>query len=201
MLLNELESLFVRAFADPGVRPAFYHLLMRSEVIVFSARGEPPPSIVAFPRDDGGQVVPIFTSENALLLNETVILNDPSAPCISWVPVRTVLDRARGMHLHINPKSQLNRGFTPEEIAWLLEQVQAREPMSRSQPIDPAMQRLLDACDEDTREFALHGFRSVDWFDKPLDMFRGVTPRQLVEQGREKNLADYLISIKSGPLG
>jgi hypothetical protein len=118
--LNELETLFVRAFTDPEVRPAFYRLLMHSDVLVFSIPGEPSPSIVALPREGGGQVVPIFTSENALLLNETMTLDDPHAPCVSSVPVRTVMEMARGMYLHINPKSSLNRRFTPDEIAWLL---------------------------------------------------------------------------------
>lgn len=117
---NELETLFVRAFTNPATRPAFYLLLMRSEVLVFSVHGDPPPSIVAFPRDGGGLVVPIFTSENALLHDETMALDDPHAPCVSWVSFRTVLERVRGLYLHINPRSQFNRSFRPEEVAWLL---------------------------------------------------------------------------------
>jgi catechol 2,3-dioxygenase-like lactoylglutathione lyase family enzyme len=87
---------------------------------VFSVHGDPPPSIVAFPRDGEGFVVPIFTSENALLHDKTMALDAPHSPCVSWVPFRSALERAQGQYVHINPGSQFNRSFRPEQIAWLL---------------------------------------------------------------------------------
>lgn len=122
MKVNELEALFARAFQDPTVRPAFYRLLMRSEVLVLTADESrvQTPSIIVFPRDQGGEVVPVFTSENTLRLDSTMPLDDPHAPRVSWMSMRAVMEVTRGRYIYLNPRCVISREFTPEQIAWLL---------------------------------------------------------------------------------
>lgn len=39
------------------------------------------------------------------------------------------------------------------------------------------------------------------WLDHPLSTFHGSTPRQLIDEGRAKDVLSYLASIDSGFLG
>ena len=43
--------------------------------------------------------------------------------------------------------------------------------------------------------------RFLAWFEEPLETFKGLTPRQLVERGRANDVATYLISIRDGFIG
>ncbi|WP_158621179.1 SseB family protein [Dyella dinghuensis] len=122
MELNELERLFVQAFLDQGIRPAFYHLLMQSDVCVITAaplRSE-LPEIVSFRRDDGAVVVPFFTSLNALALNDHRGAEDFCVPPVTRMHTRTLLERVSGHYLHINPGSAFNLEVAPEHVASLL---------------------------------------------------------------------------------
>jgi SseB protein N-terminal domain len=119
---SDLETLFIGAFTNPGLRPSFYRLLMHSDLWVLTADqpGTPSPSIVSFIRDDGAQVVPCFTSEGALGLNEPVPLSGYAPPRAVRIPSRTLMQMTQGLYLHLNPRSDFSRDFTPEEIGWLL---------------------------------------------------------------------------------
>ena len=148
MELNELERLFVRAFNDPGSRPAFYRLLMHSDVWVITT--DPLRSelrdIVSFRRDDDELVVPFFTSPNALALNDHKDLNSSGSPPVTRMPARALMEWTRGQCLHINPGSTFNREFTPEQIAYLLKDETihngTRTPNIPSEGVDIQLKKL-----------------------------------------------------------
>jgi hypothetical protein len=64
------------------------------------------------------------------------------------------------------------------------------------------LQRLLAALDTEAREDAKASPHFIQWFDHvPLQAFRGMTARQVVEQGRVTDLARYVISTQQGFVG
>jgi hypothetical protein len=64
------------------------------------------------------------------------------------------------------------------------------------------LQRLLAALDTEAREDAKASPHFIQWFDHaPLQPFRGMTARQVVEQGRAADLARYVISTQQGFVG
>lgn len=142
MASDALEALFVRAFAEPALRPAFLRLLMRSELLALTAlqRGERDRSIVAYRRHDGALAVPAFTSDQAHSVSESLSLPGIGAPVTIWIATRVLMASTRGMHIHINPGGTFSRNFSPDEIAWLLSQ----EPLQFGTPDPLVLAKSMD---------------------------------------------------------
>lgn len=64
------------------------------------------------------------------------------------------------------------------------------------------LQRLLAVLGVEARQDAKASPHFIHWFDHvPLPAFRGMTARQVVEQGRAADLAKYVTSIQQGFVG
>jgi len=115
---STLEFALERATDDPGARPAFYQLLMASHVfaLVDARPGAEawPSSLIAWVRDDNIHVIPFFSSVSTL-----PPARQPGLGVVR-MPVRSLLEATRGMHLHLNPRSAFGREFTPDEITSLM---------------------------------------------------------------------------------
>jgi hypothetical protein len=119
---EDLEALFVQAFTDPGVRPAFYRALLAGHLWVFVVPSFDPSnaSIVSYIRSDGAQVVPCFTSKSATSLYGSIDAGSVRDPKVSCMPSRALMERTKGLYLHFNPRSEMSRDFSPGEIDMLL---------------------------------------------------------------------------------
>lgn len=120
-----LEAALRAAADDPGQRPAFYRLLLASMVYVIGDGGKGAQarrlgrderlSIRHWRTEDGGAVVPFFTSLAAL----QCVLNQESAYLA--LPARELFALTRGANLVLDPRSDHARDFRAAEIADLLE--------------------------------------------------------------------------------
>jgi hypothetical protein len=121
---NELETLFIRAFSEPALRPAFLRLLMRSEVLALTVLqpDEFNRAIVTYRRGDGALAVPVFTSEQAHAMSGSGALSDVEMPILTLITTRELMNLMNGYHVHLNPGGTFSRNFSPEEVAWLLNQ-------------------------------------------------------------------------------
>ncbi|RUL65804.1 hypothetical protein EKH79_03575 [Dyella dinghuensis] len=64
------------------------------------------------------------------------------------------------------------------------------------------LQRLLRTLDEETRLDLEAMPRFIRWFDhERLSSFGGLTARQLVQDGRENDVARYLATVLKGFIG
>jgi hypothetical protein len=142
---NELDTLFSRAFEEPGIRPAFYRLLMHSDVLVLTVDrlANQPPAFVTFLRDDGAQVVPVFTSEKALSREAPTVGH--AEPKITLMAMRRVMELTRGLHLHINPHSPFSRDFSPAEVASLLKDETVHAGMRTPETLSAGIEIQLKA--------------------------------------------------------
>ena len=121
---SELETLFVRAFSEPALRPAFLRLLMRSEVLALTVLqpDEFNRAIVTYRRKDGALAVPVFTSEQAHAMSGSEALSNIEMPVATSIMTRDLMTSMHGYHVHLNPGGTFSRNFSPEEAAWLLNQ-------------------------------------------------------------------------------
>ena len=118
---NKLERLLRQAANEPAHRPEFYRVLLDSMVCVLGFEGEDDDeddgllSIQNWEREDGINVIPFFTSLNAL---EEVIEGEQS---YLEMPVKTLFEITLGATLVLNPSSEYSKDFMPEEVNSLLE--------------------------------------------------------------------------------
>lgn len=122
---NALEAALRRAAAEPGDRPAFYRLLLDSQVYVLGqseSGGEGVHTLQAggrisienWTRQDGSPVIPFFSSVEALqraIAQESRYLG---------LPARSLFEMTRGATLVLDPKSEFGKEFVPGEIDALL---------------------------------------------------------------------------------
>lgn len=122
MAIDNLDVALLRAAADPGARPAFYELLMRSEIfaLVAPSTEAAQPSFVSKTHEDGTQTISIFTSQDALV--RAIGASHPPASMLSAVKMhaRELMEITQGAHLQLNPQSTYGCSFTPKDIASLL---------------------------------------------------------------------------------
>jgi len=124
---NVLEIALELAASEPAHRPEFYRLLLESTIFILgsSASGEMEEGPVTLKantqiqltnwvRPDGSSVVPFFTSLRAL---QQAITSDETYLAL---PARTFFQITRGAELILNPRSEVGKEFTPDEVESLL---------------------------------------------------------------------------------
>jgi hypothetical protein len=118
---NPLDDALARAAADPGARPAFYRLLLESEVYVIGQADAPEDidpeagmQIAQFAKQDGTRFIPFFSSQDAM----QPLLDAETRPVA--LPVRQLFRITRGNTLVLNPTSAPGKEFLPAEIEALL---------------------------------------------------------------------------------
>ncbi len=124
---NRLEEMLRLAVADPGHRPEFYRVFLESKVFVIASHlgsaGATGPvrleagerlSILSWRQSDGATFIPIFSSLE--LLKEAL---DHPAGYVA-IGARDLMEAARGTRLVLNPRSDIGKGFPPEEVEMLL---------------------------------------------------------------------------------
>lgn len=119
---TRLEAALQQAAENPASRPAFYRLLLDSEVFVCGVRGDAPSedgqqtlSLRMWPGDDGAPSLPFFTRLD-LLQNTIHEQNDAVS-----LNARLLFEMTSGATLFLNPAEDFGKEFTPQEIATLLE--------------------------------------------------------------------------------
>jgi hypothetical protein len=124
---NPLERALRIAADEPATRPAFYRLLIESEVFVIGGTpsADPPGgrrtldvgekiNIQNWQRSDGPPVIPFFTSVVALQR----AITEPAG--YLGLPARSLFELTRGATLVLNPKLPCGKEFFPNEIEALL---------------------------------------------------------------------------------
>jgi len=122
---NSLEMALARAAAEPATRPAFYRLLLESEVYVIGHTDVPGDgnttipaganlSIVNWEKKDGKPFIPFFSSLEAL---QRVLKAEARFVAM---PARNLFETTRGATLILNPALSHGKEFFPAEIDALL---------------------------------------------------------------------------------
>ncbi|HAT30676.1 MAG TPA: enhanced serine sensitivity protein SseB [Janthinobacterium sp.] len=118
---NHLEHALRMAADDPDLRADFYLALLAADVYIIGEAetleaGE-QISIQSWMRQDGGSVIPFFTSLAALRR----ALSPDDADCgYLLLSARALFEVTRGTALVLNPKSDYGKEFPADEIAALL---------------------------------------------------------------------------------
>lgn len=123
MKLNNLEDALASATKEPGLRPAFYKLLMQSSVLILMAQGsdQEQSEMFTWMTDQGEQVAPCFTSPSAIKRFPPIILSpNIGKVTVFRIPVRTLMKQTTGLHFHLNPESEYDLFIYPEDVAILL---------------------------------------------------------------------------------
>ncbi|UHQ21570.1 enhanced serine sensitivity protein SseB C-terminal domain-containing protein [Lysobacter sp. 5GHs7-4] len=121
-----LDTALAQAAADPAARPAFYRLLLDSQIYVIGHTRTPEASddpnagrnklaVMQWQKDDGTLYLPFFTSLQALQREIDAEV------AVIGVTAREFFQITRGARLVLNPSSQYGREFDPGEIAALLD--------------------------------------------------------------------------------
>lgn len=144
---NELERLLKLAVSQPAHRPAFFRQLLDSTIYILgdseqirqqgemTLNAEMPVNIQHWEKQDGGSVIPFFSSLQ--MLQQAV---EDEQPFIA-MPVRVLFDITQGADLFLNPKAEYGKEFFPDEIAMLLATDGVVKPVE--QYIDQKTQILL----------------------------------------------------------
>lgn len=118
-----LEDVLKLAATEPAHRPEFFALLMEASVIVPGTSAQPERAIDAstpvdlqhWEKDNGTDIIPFFTSVNAL---QSAVSGEQA---YLVMPVRTLFAMTLGETLFLNPKLDSGKEFTPREITHLME--------------------------------------------------------------------------------
>jgi hypothetical protein len=117
---EHLDKLLKRAALEPGTRWRFLKKLLKSNAFVFihHPAGEAQTvwnsRTVAWIRNDGMEVIPLFTSEAALAKAPI-----PGKAAFS-VHVQSLLEAHPNTHCHVNPGSTYDVPFSADELAHAL---------------------------------------------------------------------------------
>ncbi|WP_162258307.1 SseB family protein [Frateuria sp. Soil773] len=131
---GHLERMLKRAFMEPGTRPRFLKKLLASNAFVFiqHPEGETPTvwnsQTVAWIRYDGAEVIPLFTSEEALSKAPM-----PGSSAYS-VNVQSLLEANPNTHCHVNPGSTYDMQFSADDLTRALASVAQAGGSTRLMP-------------------------------------------------------------------
>jgi hypothetical protein len=114
---NELEKVMLLASSEEAARPAFYRLLLDSELVVLGGLGKVMELDTI--ESQGQTYHAVFTSQHRL----QEFLREERAHFV--VRGSFLFRAARGASFVLNPGSDVNKVLTPEEIDWCLEQASA----------------------------------------------------------------------------
>jgi len=149
---NELERLLKLAVTEPAHRPAFFRELLEATVLILgdseqvqlggdiTLNADTPVNIQHWEKQDGGSIIPFFTSVEAL--QKAV---EDEQPFIA-MPARVLFEITQGADLFLNPKAEYGKEFYPEEVAMLLATGGVSKPAERY--IDKDTQILLGQPEE-----------------------------------------------------
>lgn len=118
---EHLERLLKRAVQEPGTRPRFLKKLLMSNAFVFIHHPADEmqtvwnSQTVAWIRNDGAEVIPIFTSQEALAKAPL-----PGSTAFN-VHVQSLLEANPNTHCHVNPGSLYEMLFAADELASTLD--------------------------------------------------------------------------------
>lgn len=116
---SALEIALARAAAEPAARPAFYRLLLESEIFAIGHTrgdgGKAKLALMQWQKEDGAPYLPFFTSMAALRRE-----SDNEVAAVS-MPARDFFELTRGATVVLNPSSNCGKEFTPGEIGALLD--------------------------------------------------------------------------------
>jgi delta 1-pyrroline-5-carboxylate dehydrogenase len=116
---QSLATLLKQAATEPGMRPAFFELLLASDV--WLPQGEQLAiatndiDIIHWQRADGSKIVPFFTDESAL---QQACGQHQAA---IQIPAKQLLAITQGEILYLNPELPEGKLFTVEEVNQLLQ--------------------------------------------------------------------------------
>lgn len=123
---NELERLLKLAVMEPAHRPAFFRELLDATVLILgdseqvqqdgdiTLNADTPVNIQHWEKQDGGSIIPFFTSLDAL---QKAVEDEQS---FIAMPARVLFEITQGADLFLNPKAEYGKEFYPEEVAMLL---------------------------------------------------------------------------------
>jgi hypothetical protein len=149
---NELERLLKLAVSEPAHRPAFFRELLDATVLILgdseqvqqggdiTLNADTPVNIQHWEKQDGGSIIPFFTSVD--VLQKAV---EDEQPFIA-MPARVLFEITQGADLFLNPKAEYGKEFYPEEVAMLLATGGVSKPAERY--IDKDTQILLGQPEE-----------------------------------------------------
>jgi hypothetical protein len=106
---NDLERTMLRAASDPAERPAFYRLLLSSELVALGEFGR--SLVLDIVENRGRKYHPVFTSRCRL----DAFTPEPM-PSFT-IPAHVLFESTRGAAFVLNPGSELVKELTPDEIA------------------------------------------------------------------------------------
>lgn len=119
---TQLEAALQQAAQDPACRPAFFRLLLESDVFVCAVPGEPAGNdegqslaLRMWSDESGAPRLPFFTR---LELLQGVIHEQNDAVSIN---ARALFEMTAGATLFLNPGEDFGKEFSPAEIAALLD--------------------------------------------------------------------------------
>ena len=149
---NELERLLKLAVTEPAHRPAFFRELLDATVLIFGdsdqvpqdgdviLNADTPINIQHWEKQDGGSIIPFFSSLEAL--QKAV---EDEQPFIA-LPARVLFEITQGADLFLNPKAEYGKEFYPEEVAMLLATGGVAKPVEHY--VDKETQILLGQPEE-----------------------------------------------------
>lgn len=120
-----LERMLRDAWHEPGLRPAFYKRLLKSDVLVpvqprdgqgLTGKIDAGEAldVITFVRNDGVDVIPFYSSP------EHLFRASPAGEKCVVVRVRNLFEMRPDMHFHLNPFSVYGREFSPLDTSSLL---------------------------------------------------------------------------------
>ncbi|CAI1120696.1 enhanced serine sensitivity protein SseB [Serratia ficaria] len=149
---NELERLLKLAVTEPAHRPAFFRELLEATVLILGdseqvpqdgdviLNADTPINIQHWEKQDGGSIIPFFSSLAAL--QKAV---EDEQPFIA-LPARVLFEITQGADLFLNPKAEYGKEFYPEEVAMLLATGGVAKPVEHY--VDKDTQILLGQPEE-----------------------------------------------------
>ncbi|CAI0891649.1 enhanced serine sensitivity protein SseB [Serratia entomophila] len=149
---NELERLLKLAVTEPAHRPAFFRELLDATVLILGdsdqvpqdgdviLNADTPINIQHWEKQDGGSIIPFFSSLEAL--QKAV---EDEQPFIA-LPARVLFEITQGADLFLNPKAEYGKEFYPEEVAMLLATGGVAKPVEHY--VDKETQILLGQPEE-----------------------------------------------------
>ncbi|CAI1055506.1 enhanced serine sensitivity protein SseB [Serratia entomophila] len=149
---NELERLLKLAVTEPAHRPAFFRELLDATVLILGdsdqvpqdgdviLNADTPINIQHWEKQDGGSIIPFFSSLEAL--QKAV---EDEQPFIA-LPARVLFEITQGADLFLNPKAEYGKEFYPEEVTMLLATGGVAKPVEHY--VDKETQILLGQPEE-----------------------------------------------------
>lgn len=121
---DELAKALQKAFKDISLRPAFYNMLLETDIFVLIYGNNLPTGIHAFNEGDKVNIIrmndkkiPVFSSKEKIFENNII----KEGVTFASIRGRDFLKMTKGETLILNPYSKFKKELPPEEIGSMLE--------------------------------------------------------------------------------